>query len=156
MTIDVDAFFRATNPTLPLFIDSAEIDKKYYIDFSAVRGTQVIKKLKSTITRWSSGKPTCQLFTGHIGCGKSTELWRLKQQLETAGYHVVYFESDKSLEMGDVDVSDILLTIAQKVSESLEKLEKLHLEEPTQLKSILKGVVKLLQTEIEISPEIEL
>ena len=153
MTVDADTFFQAIDPRAPLFIDNEEIDEKYYIDFSPVRGQQVIKDLKSTITRWSKGKPTCQLFTGHIGCGKSTELWRLKQQLETAGYHVVYFESEKNLEMVDVDVSDILLTIAQKVSESLEKLERLNLEEPKRLKGLLQSIVKLLQTEIEFSAE---
>jgi len=155
MTVKVQAFYRATDPGVPLFIEKAEIDKKYYIDFSSVRGGQVIKKLKKTIL-WSEDRPTCQMFTGHIGCGKSTELWRLKQQLEEEGFHVVYVESDKNLEMGDVDISDILLTIAQQVSESLEKWEKLNIEEPTKLKGILQGAAKLLQTEIEISPEIEL
>lgn len=155
MTVDVKAFFKATNPGKPLFIDTVEIDKKYYIDFSPVRGGQVIKKLKKTIV-WSEDQPTCQLFTGHIGCGKSTELWRLKQQLETEGFHVVYFESDKNLEMGDVDISDILLTVAQQVSKSLEAWEKLNLAEPTKLKNILQGAANLLQTEIEISPQIEL
>ncbi len=155
MTVNVKAFFRATDPGVPLFIDNSEIDKKYYIDFSRVRGGQVIKKLKKTIL-WSTDRPTCQLFTGHIGCGKSTELWRLKQQLEAEKFHVVYVESDKNLEMGDVDISDILLTIAQQVSESLQKWEKLNLNEPTKLKSIIEGAVKLLQTEIEISPQVEL
>ncbi|NEQ36877.1 MAG: ATP-binding protein [Okeania sp. SIO3I5] len=152
MAVDINAFYRAINPRVPLFIDNPE-DKKYYINFSPVRGEQVIKNLKDTITRWSVGQPTCQLFTGHIGCGKSTELLRLKQELETEGYHVVYFESEKNLEMVDVDISDIMLAIAQKVSESLEKLEKLNLEEPKGLKGLLQGVTKLLQTEIGVSAE---
>ncbi|MDE5083330.1 MAG: ATP-binding protein, partial [Trichodesmium sp. St18_bin1] len=104
----------------------------------------------------SPDEPTCQLFTGHIGCGKSTELWLLKQLLEAEGFHVVYFESDKDLEMGDLDVSDILLTIARQVRESLNTREKLNLDEPTRFKSIIEGAIKLLQTEIEISPEVEL
>ncbi len=150
MALDPKAFFQATDPSIPLFIDNAEIDNRYYIDFSTVRGGQVIKKLQKTII-WSSGRPTCQLFTGHIGCGKSTELWRLKQQLEKEGFHVVYVESDKNLEMGDVDVGDILLTIVQQVSESLEELKNFNIEEPNRLKRILQGAAKLLQTEIEIS-----
>ena len=149
-TVNIQAFFNATDPGIPLFIDNAEIDTKYYIDFSPVRGGEIIKKLKKTIL-WYSDIPTCQLFTGHIGCGKSTELWRLKQQLELEGFHVVYVESDRHIEMGDVDISDILLTIAQQVSKSLETWEKLNLEEPTKLKTILQGAAKLLQTEIEIS-----
>ncbi|GGA31331.1 ATP-binding protein [Okeania sp. KiyG1] len=150
MPLDPKAFFQATDPGIPLFIDNAEIDNRYYIDFSTVRGGQVIKKLQKTIL-WSSGRPTCQLFTGHIGCGKSTELWRLKQQLEIEGFHVVYVESDKNLEMGDVDVGDILLTIVQQVSESLEDLKNFKINEPNRLKGILQGAAKLLQTEIEIS-----
>ena len=47
---------------------------------------------------------------GHIGCGKSTELFRLKDKLEQQGYHVVYFEFSEDLDMGDVDISDIFRT----------------------------------------------
>ena len=156
MSVNVKAFFQATNPGKALFTDNQEIEEKYYIDFSSVRGGKIIEDLKDNIAMWSPDEPTCQLFTGHIGCGKSTELWLLKQQLEAEGFHVVYFESDKDLEMGDLDVSDILLTIARQVSESLNTLEKLNLDEPRRFKSIIEGAIKLLQTEIEISPEVEL
>ncbi len=156
MTVNVKAFFQATNPGKALFQDNQEIEQKYYIDFSSVRGGQIIEDLKDNIALWSPDEPTCQLFTGHIGCGKSTELWRLKQQLEAEDFHVVYFESDKDLEMGDIDVSDILLTIARQVSESLQTIEKVKLEEPKGLKSILDGVGKLLQTELDISATAEL
>ncbi|MCL2932339.1 MAG: ATP-binding protein, partial [Trichodesmium sp. MAG_R03] len=156
MSVNVKAFFQATNPGKALFTDNQEIEEKYYIDFSSVRGGKIIEDLKDNIAMWSPDEPTCQLFTGHIGCGKSTELWLLKQLLEAEGFHVVYFESDKDLEMGDLDVSDILLTIARQVSESLNTLENLNLDEPTRFKSIIEGAIRLLQTEIEISPEVEL
>ena len=156
MSVNVKAFFQATNPGKALFTDNQEIEEKYYIDFSSVRGGKIIEDLKDNIAMWSPDEPTCQLFTGHIGCGKSTELWLLKQQLEAEGFHVVYFESDKDLEMGDLDVSDILLTIARQVIESLNTREKLNLGEPTRLNSLIEGAIKLLQTEIEISPEFEL
>ena len=156
MSVNVKTFYQATNPGKALFTDNQEIEEKYYIDFSSVRGGKIIEDLKDNIAMWSPDEPTCQLFTGHIGCGKSTELWLLKQQLEAEGFHVVYFESDKDLEMGDLDVSDILLTIARQVIESLNTREKLNLGEPTRLNSLIEGAIKLLQTEIEISPEVEL
>ena len=156
MSLNVKTFYQATNPGKALFTDNQEIEEKYYIDFSSVRGGKIIEDLKDNIAMWSPDEPTCQLFTGHIGCGKSTELWLLKQLLEAEGFHVVYFESDKDLEMGDLDVSDILLTIARQVIESLNTLEKLNLDEPRRFKSIIEGAIKLLQTEIEISPEVEL
>ncbi len=84
MVIDVGRFYQACSPS-PLVLGNME-DRKYYIDFSSVRGGNIIKELGCTITRLSPDKPTCQLFTGHIGCGKSTELQRLKAELEQQGF----------------------------------------------------------------------
>lgn len=149
--MDVRKFYQATNPGKTLFTQkNGEEDRKYYIDFSSVRGGSTIKDLREKIAFWSPDEATCQLFTGHIGCGKSTELRRLKAELEDEGFHVVYLESEKNLEMGDVDVGDILLSVAQEVSESVDKFS---LEEPKRLKNILQGAAKLLQTEIVISAE---
>ncbi len=97
-------------------------DRQYYIDFASVRGSNIIREIGRTIN-FLADEATCQLFTGHIGCGKSTELLRLKFELEQEGFHVVYFESDKDLDIGDVDVSDVLLAIARQVSESLEAIQ---------------------------------
>ncbi|MGB7439892.1 MAG: ATP-binding protein [Coleofasciculaceae cyanobacterium] len=154
--INVKQFFQATNPGKTLFAENPQEDQKYYIDFSSVRGGQIIEDLRDNIALWSPDEPTCQLFTGHIGCGKSTELLRLKAELERGGFHVVYFESSQDLEMGDVDVSDILLAIAGRVSEALEQLDKIKLAEPKGLKNILKGAAKLLQTDLEWSAEANL
>ncbi|MDY6939760.1 MAG: AAA family ATPase [Cyanobacteriota bacterium] len=153
MAIDVREFFRATNPSRTLAADNEE-DRKFYIDFSSVRGGQIIEELEQNITFFSPDEPTCELFTGHIGCGKSTELRRLAAELEHEGFHVVYFESSQDLEMGDVDVGDILLAIARRVSESIEELEQFHLEQPRGLQSLLRGAARLLQTEIDLSAEV--
>ena len=150
MSIDLPRFYQACNPIKTLSVENAE-DRKYYIDFSAVRGGNIIRELGRTITRLSPDKPTCQLFTGHIGCGKSTELLRLKTELERQGCHVVYFDSSKDLVMADVDVTDILLAIARKVTESLEQA-KVNVK-PRRFKTLMQGVTELLQTEIEFSAE---
>jgi len=150
MTLNFAEFYKACNPTKTIDMGN-EQERKYYINFSKVRGSDSTRELERTITRLSGGEPTCQLFSGHIGCGKSTELFRLKEQLVQKGYHVVYFESSEDLDMADVDISDILLAIARQVSESLQKIS-LQLE-PKGFKALLKGAAQILQTPIELSGE---
>ena len=149
--IDIRQFFQATNPSRTLNLQKPE-DQKLYIDFSSVRGEDIIDELKNNITFFSPEDPTCVLFTGHIGCGKSTELLRLKAELEQEQYHVVYFESSEDMELADVDIGDVLLAIARRVSQSLEALS---LGDPKGLKGILRGAAQLLMTEIELNAEAE-
>ena len=152
MGLDLRKFYQATNPSQVLQADSPE-DDKYYIDFSEVRGGRIIEELRDNITFFNPDSPTCELFTGHIGCGKSTELLRLKAALEKAEFHVVYFESSQDLEMGNVDIGDIMLAIASRVTESIESLEKISLPQPRGFQRIINGALKVLQTEIDLSAE---
>lgn len=115
---DLNQFFKTCNPTESLLPDSP-----YYIDFSDVRGKSVVDLLKRSI---SSDETSTQLFAGHIGCGKSTELRRLQKELEKEDFHVVYFDSfspDNALNTADIDITDILLVIAGKVSKSLDEAD---------------------------------
>ncbi|WP_445636731.1 AAA family ATPase [Nostoc sp. DSM 114161] len=144
MSIDLRAFFQATDPSRTLFANNLS-DVKYYIDFSGVRGGDIIGKLKQKITFFKPNEATCTLFTGHIGCGKSTELLRLQAELERSGFHVVYFESSEDLEMTDVDIADVLLAIARRVSQSLDKIT---LEETSKFNDLLQGAWKILNSEV--------
>ncbi|MCP4346833.1 MAG: ATP-binding protein [Desulfobacterales bacterium] len=140
--INARDLYRICDPSITLNYADPE-DRKYYTDFSEVRSGGIIEEIKQEIS-WSD-KPTCQLFTGHIGCGKSTELRRLQSMLETEGFHVIYFESDRDLEIGDVDISDILISIALQVNDDLTK--NLAKPEAQRFKPILEGAVKILATE---------
>ena len=148
---DIRQFFQATNPARTLDPGKAE-DSQLYIDFSSVRGEQIISEIKDLISFYEPEDPTCTLFTGHIGCGKSTELLKLRQELETEGFHVVYFESSEDLEMADVDIGDVLLAIARRISQSLEGL---RLGEAKGLRGLLQGAAKVLMTEIELEGSAE-
>ena len=150
MELNLQKFYKACNPSYTLAVANAE-DRQYYIDFSSVRGGTIVEQLERTISRLSPDVATCQLFTGHIGSGKSTELLRLQSQLQEQGFHVVYFESSKDLDMADVDITDILLTVARQVSESIEKM-KIKLQ-PTGFKALLKGVAEVFQTQIDLRAE---
>ncbi|MHC5724543.1 MAG: response regulator, partial [Nostoc sp.] len=144
MPIDLREFYQASDPSRTLFVNNSS-DGKYYIDFSSVRGGDILGKLKQKITYFKPNEPTCTLFTGHIGCGKSTELLRLQAELEKLGFHVVYFESSDDLEMTDVDIADVLLAIARRVSQSLDKIT---LEAPNKFNELLQGAWKVLNSEV--------
>ncbi|TFI53595.1 ATP-binding protein [Mastigocladus laminosus UU774] len=152
-SLNLQRFYQACNPSKTLVMGDAS-DRQYYIDFSDVRGCKIVEELQRTIVRISPDDPTCQLFTGHIGCGKSTELQRLKTELEQTGFHVVYFESSQDLDMADIDVSDILLSIARQVSTSLEAIN--IKEKSGYFANLFREIGDFLQTPIELSGEAEL
>ncbi|MDB9313670.1 AAA family ATPase [Spirulina sp. CS-785/01] len=152
MKLHLLQFFKACNPSRTLNLSHPE-DRPYYIDFSDVRGGKVVEALERTITRLSPDEPTCQLFSGHIGCGKSTELFRLKAHLEAEGFHVVYFESSRALDMADVNISDILLAIAGVVSDHLEQ-EGIPIK-PSYFNNLFEEVKNILQTPIDLEAQAE-
>jgi hypothetical protein len=153
MTLDLARFYKACNPSKTLNTKNLE-DRCYYIDFSSVRGSNIIQELERTITILAPEEATCQLFTGHIGCGKSTELLRLKDSLDRKGFHVVYFESSQDLDMADIDITDILLAIARQVSASLEEIN-VRLR-PGYFTNLFREIADFLQTPIEMGVSAEL
>jgi hypothetical protein len=144
MSLTPQQFYNATNPAKTLDISKAE-DKSYYVDFSSVRGGELIAELKDKIT-WSEDF-TCHLFTGHIGCGNSTELYRLKSELEAEKYHVIYFEATDDLDMNNVEVSDIFLAIARRTAQELETLMK---QAESRWQGVMQKAKHLLFTEIKL------
>lgn len=93
--------------------------KDVYVNFEEVRGNwDVVRELGRKITR--SKEPTCQLYSGHRGVGKSTELLRLQEYLESQHYFVVYFAADdKDLEPQDADYAEILFACTRHLVESI-------------------------------------
>ncbi|KPQ33198.1 MAG: AAA ATPase domain [Phormidium sp. OSCR] len=144
--MDYIEFFNCINPSKTLII-SQEDDRQYYIDFTSVRGYDSISKLKHRIAVLRREQPSCSLFTGHIGCGKSTELHRLQAELEAERFCVVNFESDEDIDTADVDIVDVFLTIAKRVS---AKLEEIAVPEATGLRRLIQRTQEVLTTEIDV------
>jgi ABC-type nitrate/sulfonate/bicarbonate transport system ATPase subunit len=61
---------------------------KYYVDLSDVRKTEAIENVSTNLDFLEPGECTTILFTGHRGCGKSTELKRIQSTWEK-DYRVV-------------------------------------------------------------------
>ena len=92
-----------------------------YVDCRAVRGDEdVVEDLGRTVRR--SRDFTYQLYSGYRGSGKTTELLRLKQDLEERGHLVVYFAADEEdISVQDAQYTDILLACTRHLLRELKK-----------------------------------
>ncbi|MGK7944479.1 MAG: ATP-binding protein, partial [Microcystaceae cyanobacterium] len=87
-----------------------------YVSCREVRGDDnIIRAVGRKITL--SDVPTYQLYTGHRGGGKSTEIAHLKAYLEEKGCRVIYFEADEYMDTKDVNYTDILLACTRRIVE---------------------------------------
>ncbi|MEG4169865.1 MULTISPECIES: ATP-binding protein [unclassified Microcoleus] len=107
--------FNACNPYYPLPAGDPR-----YVDCREVRGDDNITlDLGRNIQR--SQQMTCQLYAGHRGAGKSTELLRLEKYLTEQGYFVVYFAADEQdINPEDTEYTDILLACTRHLLETIK------------------------------------
>jgi hypothetical protein len=91
-----------------------------YVDCAEVRGdANILVDLGNKILR--SDRMVCQLYAGHRGGGKSTELLRLKDHLEKKGCLVIYFAADEvDIDPEDAEYTDILLSCTRHLLEGLK------------------------------------
>lgn len=105
----LDDAIKLCDPFSPL--DPA-IDLALVQNLDAFRGGDRLSRIKRNILR-SGGISTLHYLSGHIGSGKTTELLRMKQNLETdprgADFNLFYLDADLMLDRFDVDLEDILL-----------------------------------------------
>lgn len=107
--------YNAFDPKRPL-----EPNDPFYVDCHDVRGQEnIINEVGRNITR--SDQPKYQLYTGHRGVGKSTELRRLRQYLQSQQRQVVYFEATDDLDDTDAQYTDILLACTRHLLETLKE-----------------------------------
>lgn len=120
-----------------------------YVDLDAVRGEgNLVSRLERKIRL--SREPTCQLLAGHRGSGKSTELGRLQNVLETSEPRrfVVFIESRLDLDLNDVDFPEVLIaTISQTASQLKSRLD-ISLK-PGYFKDRLQRLKTLLGSEVD-------
>lgn len=101
----------------PLSGDKLE---KYYVDLSNIRRTEAINKVVEKLNFLESGETETILFTGHRGCGKSTELKRIQRKLEK-DFWVIYLESNEEIDINDAKYTDFYLVIIKQIEAALRK-----------------------------------
>ncbi|WP_372366319.1 P-loop NTPase fold protein [Candidatus Uabimicrobium sp. HlEnr_7] len=101
-----------------------------------------IENIKTTIHITKSPTKSKILVIGHRGCGKSTILNKVAEELEDK-YHVVSFSASDVLNMMDVESLDILLTCYIQVLKSTGSLLNDSIQD-------FKEVIEFLEDRIEI------
>ena len=103
--------------------DERNVDVDNFADHP--RGVNWSDRLARTIER--SDRPTCLLFSGLPGSGKSTELRRLMKRLERADRaHLlpIYIDAEDVIDLANtIDVPDIILNIVHATDRALLELE---------------------------------
>jgi len=91
-----------------------------YVNCQDVRGDgNILIDLGKTIL--NSDRSTCQLYAGHRGAGKSTELLRLEKYLTDKGCFVVYFPADEAdLDAQNTEYTDILMATTRHLLDKLK------------------------------------
>jgi hypothetical protein len=125
-------------------------DSPLYVDLKAVRAdADVCRDLGKKIIRSPLEKYTYQLYAGHRGGGKSTELLRLKKYLEGNGCFVVYFAADESdIDPEDAQYTDILIACTRNLLKGLKNADSKLLQ--NWLKDRWQDLIDLSLTEIKI------
>jgi len=100
---------------------SGENLKRYYVDLAEVRNIESVDRVVLELDLKEPGEFGAVLFTGHRGCGKSTELKRIQGQLEHQ-YHTIYIEADEEIDLNDANYTDIYLVILHQLERELRRL----------------------------------
>ena len=111
--------FIACHPEVPLY----DANDSRYVDLTDVRGGESLVKTIALAIEWAEAPDFHQqLVTGHPGCGKSTELFRLKAELENKQFYVIYMDVGEILDLGDITYLDILVGIAKSVVHDMNEI----------------------------------
>ncbi len=123
----VEDFRQAISVLKPTFDINKYPDDNLYIDFSPFRSEESLSTLMASLGIINGVfEPTPDyvkiLYTGHNGCGKSTELIRINQLLnDPQKYFAIYIDIQDSLQISSFESEDLFVLLITKLVEALEK-----------------------------------
>jgi energy-coupling factor transporter ATP-binding protein EcfA2 len=101
---------------------SGEGLERYYMDLAPVRKTEAIESVNTILDFQEPGEFCTILFTGHRGCGKSTELQRIQDQWRQ-DYRVIYLETNEETDILDAEYTDLYLVVIKQIEYEMRQLQ---------------------------------
>ena len=87
-----------------------ELLERYYVDLSETRKTDALDEINLVLEDQKASEFSTILFTGHRGCGKSTELRQIQHQWDEE-YKVIYVDAMLETDINDAEYTDIYLIV---------------------------------------------
>lgn len=114
---DLDGAWLNFEPDIPLRPYADGRDNPFYVDRPDTKKTMALKK---AVLR-PFYQPQKFFFSGHRGCGKSTEMYRLAADPEVLEkFWPVHFSIRDHADINDVDFKDVLFIIGQQLFEQYQ------------------------------------
>ena len=133
-------------------LDTREEFAAFYVSASEARNAEEQDRTKMTLLSIQTSRTPCHiLFSGHLGCGKTTELWRLYNFLEDESFLAGLGVCDENLDMNTVKYTDLILFILETLlkcakdkkvtvrTKTLENIENYWKEEYTKIIELQKS-----------------
>lgn len=94
----------------------------YYLPLKEARNTEAIIQVEKLLEQQKAEQFCTILFTGHRGCGKSTELRRIESHCQKE-YLTVFLNVEDETDINDVEYIDLYLTVIRQVEYALRQLK---------------------------------
>lgn len=133
--------------------DPDPCEAELYVSLDEARGSAgLVERLADDIRL--SDNSVCKLLAGHRGSGKSTELLRLKQELEGGEekHFVVLFDAvkDRNIDPLDADFPELLIAVIAHLADDLRKHLDTNLK-PGYLKRLFGDIGSILTSTVDFS-----
>jgi len=129
------------NPTQPLDGESL----RFYVDRGSTARRDMLTWLR--VNDLKRGQPIKLLFTGHSGCGKSTELNQLCQELRQE-FFVVKVSTKVIIEPIDLTVVDVVLIAAMSLFKQATQAEVVARAPAQRVSDVWQGLVSFIQDRV--------
>jgi energy-coupling factor transporter ATP-binding protein EcfA2 len=95
---------------------------RFYLPLLEARNSEAIVQVEQILKQQKAEKFATILFTGHRGCGKSTELHRIETKCKD-DYLTIFLDVQEETDINDLEYIDIYLTVIRQVEFALRQIE---------------------------------